>query len=173
MYLKETFGNFASIYYIGKISIPNKSNIRYTLMKNRLKAMESYLRLAALEFNNPVQDTAHYALALTLDYFETYDNLHNSDRHYIFCQLYFKSAYRNASEVKKSMHLSVSVATLCRYGDLLYKSQSFILLDIILQHIKCSNFLSKTARKSACRSKTYFNSSSAQASAASITLSIS
>lgn len=77
--------------------------------------MESYLRLAALEFNNPVQDTAHYALALTLDYFETYDNLHNSDRHYIFCQLYFKSAYRNASEVKKSMHLSVSVATLCRY----------------------------------------------------------
>ena len=115
MYLKETFGNFASIYYIGKISIPNKSNIRYTLMKNRLKAMESYLRLAALEFNNPVQDTAHYALALTLDYFETYDNLHNSDRHYIFCQLYFKSAYRNASEVKKSMHLSVSVATLCRY----------------------------------------------------------
>lgn len=84
-------------------------------MKNRLKAIESYLRIAALEFNNPVHDTAHYALALTLDYFETYDNLHNSDRHYIFRQLYFKSDYRNASEVKKSMHLSLSVATLCRY----------------------------------------------------------
>lgn len=102
-------------------------------MKNRLKAMESYLRLAALEFNNPVQDTAHYALALTLDYFETYDNLHNSDRHYIFCQLYFKSAYRNASEVKKSMHLSVSVATLCRYR------KKFVEAFIYFQK-KCSRF---------------------------------
>lgn len=84
-------------------------------MKNDLKKMESYLLTAAMKYNDPVQDTGHFALALTMEYWEAYDSLRNTDRYHIFRELYFNSDLRYASEVKKGMRLSVSVPTVCRY----------------------------------------------------------